>query len=61
MATYPFVAVQCIYLEGGESKPRTLGEVAREECVVGRQLQIVWIHLQGQLKVQIQISENHLI
>ena len=47
MATYPFVTVQCIYLEGGESKPRTLGEVAREECVVGRQLQVVWIHLQG--------------
>ena len=42
-----FVTVKIIYLEGGESKPRAFGEVAREESVVGRQLQVVRIHLQG--------------
>ena len=44
----PFATtVKCIYLEGSEPQPRALGEIAREECVVGRQLQVVWIHLQG--------------
>ena len=48
-------------LEGGESQSRALREVAREEGVVGRQLQIVGVHLKGQLMLQIENNESQLM
>ena len=48
-------------LEGGESQSRALREVAREEGVVGRQLQIVGVHLKGQLITQIENNDSQLM